>query len=103
MVKNAHSLHLNFNFVNNDRKQVLNVPNQVYVLGPIGKQDGLPGLWLAGEFLTSSLKPLNKVVSIFGVVFGIYPDLLLSNILPMENYVSHTYETKIIRPRRFFL
>ena len=31
--------------------------------GPIGKkkQDGRPGLWLAGTFTTSSLKPLNRI------------------------------------------
>ena len=29
--------------------------------GPIGKQDGRPGLWLAEKFSTSPLKPLNAI------------------------------------------
>ena len=44
----------------------------------------------------------NKIVLIFYVFLGIKPGLYLSNTLPHENYVPLTYETKIIRPRRFF-
>ena len=44
----------------------------------------------------------NKLVLIFFVFFGIKPSLYLSNTLPHENYVPLTYETKIIRPGRFF-
>ena len=40
-----------------NRKQDLNVLYQVCVFGPIGKQDGHPGLWLAKTFSTSTLKP----------------------------------------------
>ena len=38
----------------------------------------------------------------FFVFLGIYPVLYLSNTMPIENYVPLTYETKIIRPGRFF-
>ena len=44
----------------------------------------------------------NKLVSIFFVSLGIYSGLYMSNTLPIENYVPLTYETKIIRPGRFF-
>ena len=44
----------------------------------------------------------NKLVSIFFVSLGIKPGLYMSNTLPIENYVPLTYETKIIRPGRFF-
>ena len=44
-----------------DRKQDLNVLYQVCFSGRSEKQDGCPGLWLAGTFLTSSLKPLNRI------------------------------------------
>ena len=44
----------------------------------------------------------NKLVLIFFVFLGIKPGLYLSNTLPHENYVPLTYETKIIRPGRFF-
>ena len=47
-------------------------------------------------------EPKNKLVSIFFVFLGIYPGLYLSNTLPIENYVSLNYETKIVRPERFF-
>ena len=44
-----------------DRKQDLNVLNQVCVFRADGKkQDGRPGLWLAETFSTSPLKPLNR-------------------------------------------
>ena len=33
--------------------------------GPIGKQDGRPGLWLVETFLTSPLKPLNEIQRIW--------------------------------------
>ena len=44
----------------------------------------------------------NKLVLVFFVILGIKPGLYLSNTLPHENYVPLTYETKIIRPGRFF-
>ena len=44
-----------------DRKQALNIHYQVRVLGPIGNQDGHPGLWLAETFFTSSLQRLNRI------------------------------------------
>ena len=45
-----------------DRKQDLNVLYQVCVFsGRSENQDGRPGLWLAETFLTSSLKPLNRI------------------------------------------
>ena len=44
-----------------DRKQGLNVLHQVCVFGPIRKQDGRPGLWLAETFFTSPLKPLKGI------------------------------------------
>ena len=44
----------------------------------------------------------NKVVLIFSWIFGIYPSLVMSNILSIENYVHLTNKTKIIRPGRFF-
>ena len=43
------------------RKQDLNVLYQVCVFGPIGKQDGHPGLWLVETFSTSPLKLLNRI------------------------------------------
>ena len=45
-----------------DKKQDLNVLYQVCVFfGPIGKQDGRSGLWLAETFSTSPLKPQNGI------------------------------------------
>ena len=45
-----------------DRKQELNVLNQVCVFsGQSEKQDGRPGLWLSETFSTSPLKPLNGI------------------------------------------
>ena len=44
----------------------------------------------------------HKLVLIFFVVLGIKPGLYLSKTLPHENYMPLTYETKIIRPGRFF-
>ena len=44
-----------------DRKKDCNVLYQVCVFGPIGKQDGRPGLWLAEPFSTSPLKLLNRI------------------------------------------
>ena len=45
-----------------DLKQDLNVLYQVCVfLGRSEKQDGCPDLWLAKTFLTSPLKPLNRI------------------------------------------
>ena len=43
-----------------DRKQDLNVLYQVCVFW-VGRNDGRPGLWLDETFLTSLLKPLNRI------------------------------------------
>ena len=45
-----------------DRKQDINVLYQICVLrADLKKQDGRPGLWLAGTFSTSPLKLLNRI------------------------------------------
>ena len=44
-----------------DRKQDLNVLNQVFFSGRSEKQDGRPGLWWAEIFSTSLLKRLNRI------------------------------------------
>ena len=55
-----------------------------------------------GKNLRHSKSQKNKLALIFFVFWGIKPGLYLSNTLPHENYVPLTYETKIIRPGRFF-
>ena len=55
-----------------------------------------------GKKFKTFKEPKNKLFSIFFVFLGSYPGLCLSNTLPIENYVPLIYETKIIRPGRFF-